>query len=158
MLKIDKDILNDFKVGQIGGGVIDTISIHKDKLKSWIKCQWLCQQTSRFTIRLPVMEKEYYWSLFLDAYGIGILNALISYSCFQVEPTTKVFVTWFAPVPVVFIHFHLGIYLQHTFNLWDMLSRPFTENVEKDLSLNFKMGIIENRNNIYYVNISQSKE
>ncbi len=37
--------------------------------------------------------------------------------CFQAEPTTKVFVTWFAPV-LVFIHFHLGIYLNHhTWNL-----------------------------------------
>ena len=36
------------------------------------------------------------------------------YSCCQVEPTTKVFVTWFATI-LVFIHFHFSIYLnQHT--------------------------------------------
>ena len=33
------------------------------------------------------------------------------YSCFQAEPTTKVFVTWFAPV-LVFIHFSFGYLLQ----------------------------------------------
>ena len=44
------------------------------------------------------------------------------YSCFQAEPTTKLFVTWFRPI-LVFIHFHLGIYLhQHTISLWDKLS------------------------------------
>ncbi len=51
------------------------------------------------------------------------------------------FVTWFAPV-LDFIRFHLGIYLnQYTLNLWDKLSRPFTENVEKTFAFPSKWRI-----------------
>ncbi len=58
------------------------------------------------------------------------------YSCFQAEPTTKMF--------VVFIHYHLGIYLSlHTFILGDKLSRPFAENVEKTLAFPSKWRIID---------------
>ena len=66
------------------------------------------------------------------------------------------FITWFAPV-LVFIHFHLGIYFnQHTLNLPDELSRPFTEFVEKTLAFPSRWRIINNRNNIY-TNLSAFK-
>ncbi len=65
------------------------------------------------------------------------------------KPTTKVFVTWFAPV-LVFIHFHVGINLdQHILNTWDKFSRPFTENDEKTSAFLLRWQIIDNRNNLY---------
>ena len=58
---------------------------------------------------------------------------------------------WFAPI-LVFVHFYLSIYVnQHTLNLWDKLSSPFTENVEKTSALPSRWQIIHNRNNLNYV-------
>ena len=81
----------------------------------------------------------------LDHWWIALINT--GHPCFQAEPTTKVFVTRFAPV-LLFIHFHLGIYLnQHTKLI--TLSRPFRENGDKTLALPSRWPIIDNRNNLY---------
>ena len=83
-----------------------------------------------------------------------IILGIHGYPCFQAEPTTMVFVTWFAPV-LIFINFHLGIYLnEHTLNLWDKLSRPFAENVEQTLAFPSRWRIIDNRNNLYWCNVT----
>ena len=80
------------------------------------------------------------------------------YLCFQVQPTTKVFVTWFAPV-LVFIHFYLRIYLNgHIIqSLWDKLTCPFTENVETTLAFPSKWRIINNTNTLYWQGKSSLK-
>ena len=68
----------------------------------------------------------FYWSY----HSIRTQNR--GYSCFQIKPTTKVFISWLAPV-LFFINFHIGIYLnQHTLNLWD-------RKCWKDFSFPFKM-------------------
>ena len=69
------------------------------------------------------------------------------YSCFQAEPTTKVFVTWFAPVIWIFTSTSTRI---------RKLLRSFTENVENTLALPSRWRIIDNRNNLYYNIVWQS--
>ena len=69
----------------------------------------------------------------------------------QAEPTTKVFVTWFAPF-LFPIHFHLGICIKkhiQWLNLRDKLTEPFTENVKKTLAVPSRWRIINDMTTLY---------
>ena len=60
------------------------------------------------------------------------------YSCFQTEPTTKVFATWFVPV-LVFIHFHLGIYTLNLQTYETSCQDHYHRKCWQDFSFPFKM-------------------
>ncbi len=64
------------------------------------------------------------------------------YSCFQVEPATKVFVNVIRTGPSfhsLSILLHIYLYVSILFNHETSWHGPFTENIEKDFSFLFKM-------------------
>ena len=71
---------------------------------SYNQCSWLLTD--------PARSQHIWYNVHVWLIGrlqvIKLFNR--GYSSFQVEPTTKVFVTRFTPV-LVFIHFHFDIYL-----------------------------------------------
>ena len=76
------------------------------------------------------------------------------HSCFQAEPATKVFVTWFAPV-LVFIHLFIHGYLPQPahIKLVKQVVKATHIIMLKSLAFPSRWRIIDNRNKLYVLSL-----